>query len=74
MATASASGPFAASGQREHFLVVGHGLCALLAGLVCVLIARWFHRAGRADLHSRGLGGCVDGFVDIPDLRPLLVR
>jgi hypothetical protein len=35
------------SGQREHFLAVGHGLCALLSGLVGAMIARRFHRTNR---------------------------
>jgi hypothetical protein len=35
------------SGRREHFLAVGHGLCALLSGLIGAIIARRFHRTNR---------------------------
>jgi hypothetical protein len=40
-------GFLAASGQREHFLAVGHGLVALLVGLFGTIIARRFQRTNR---------------------------
>jgi hypothetical protein len=35
------------SGHREHFLAVGHGLCALLVGLSGTVIARRFQATSR---------------------------
>jgi hypothetical protein len=40
-------GLLAPSGQREHFLAVGHGLCALMLGLFGMIIARRFQGTSR---------------------------